>query len=229
MSELHATADRSVFGGFLVTNLRLAWALTLPLALGCGLISPLLVRILFGSAFAGAALVGTIMSAVALLMVINTLINIPIAASGRMWQAFGMTLGWALLFVLFGLIFIPPWGAVGASVTFLVSYIAFLAIEFTYCWHAFDTSFRNFARLAVISAAGFPIAVGLTVRLSGFNYCAMAILAFAGFVVLDWMWATDASMRRMVRGVLVQVQESIKSRVRLNRTPYVQPEVQGAE
>ncbi|MGO8818051.1 MAG: oligosaccharide flippase family protein [Terriglobia bacterium] len=221
MSELHATADRSVFGSFLVTHLRLAWALTLPLALGLGLFSPLLVRILFGSAFAGASLAGTMMSGAALLMVVNAFINIPIAASGRMWQAFGMTLGWALLFILFGLLFIPAWGAVGAATTFLFSYLAFLAIEFTYCWHAFGTSFKNFARLAVISAGGFLITIGIAVRLSGFIYCAIALLVFAGTVTLDWMWATDPSTRRMVRGGIVQMLEAIGDMLRLKASPFL--------
>jgi O-antigen/teichoic acid export membrane protein len=223
MSELHTRADSAVFGSFLVTNLRLAWALTLPLAVGCGLLSPLLVRVLFGSAFAGASLLGTIMSAVALLMVVNTFINVPIAASGRMWQAFGMTLGWALLFVLCGLIFIPAWGAVGAPLTFLVSYLVYLAIEFTYCRHIFGTSFADFSRLAVITAGGFLLAVGVTVHFSGFAYYAMALLCFISIVTLDWMWAIDASTRRMVEGSIGQMLRAFGRRTHLNTSPFVQP------
>ena len=152
MSELHARSDSSVFGSFLATNLRLAWALTIPIALGCGLLSPVLVRILFGSAYGSASLPGTIMSLAALLMVLNAFINASVVASGRMWQAFGMTLSWALLFVLCGLIFIPAWGTVGAAATFLVSYVLYLAVEFTY-WqvrfryfpHWLRSSCRNFS------------------------------------------------------------------------------------
>ncbi len=229
MSELHARADSSAFRNFLVANLRVAWALTLPLALGSGLFSPFLVRVLFGSAFGAASLVATIMSAAALLMVLNAFINVPIAASGRMWQGFAMTLGWALLLVLCGLIFIPPLGAVGAALTILVSLVVYVAVGFAYCRYTFGTSFTNFTRLAVISAGGFLIAVGIAVHFSGFAYLTVALLAFTGFVILDWVWATDVSTRRIVRGSVVQMLGALGSKTRLDLYPFGQPEEGGGK
>lgn len=222
MSELHARADSAVFASFLVKNLRLAWALTLPLALGCGLFSPLLVRILFGSAFAGASLLATIMSAAALLMVVNTFINIPIAASGRMWQAFGMTLGWALLFLLCGSFFISAWGVVGAPLTFVVSYVGYLAVEFTYCRYAFGTSFASFSRLAMVTAGGFLLAVGITVHFSGIACYAMALLAFIGVLSLEWMWAIDPETRRAARRTIVQMLGTVRNGTRLKTSAFAQ-------
>src|SRR5262249_3698136 len=55
MSEAHAKSRGGVFTGLVSGNLRMLWLFTLPLALGCAAFAPLLVRILFGEAYAGAA------------------------------------------------------------------------------------------------------------------------------------------------------------------------------
>jgi O-antigen/teichoic acid export membrane protein len=161
MSEAYVSERREEFSRLVGTNLRLIWALTLPMAVGCALFAPLLVPICFGPAYRAATPLVFPMSFVALLMVINGMVGNAIAGSGRMWHAFVINLFWLGMFVLFGYFLIPRWGSWGLSINFALSYLFFTVGVWFYSRRFLGVVYERLRRLVLltsVAAAGVGVA-----------------------------------------------------------------------
>lgn len=196
LSEAH-TAQRADFGALVSSNARTIWLLTLPLALGIALASPLLLRTLFGVAYQQAALTAFVLSLSGLLMGVIGLFNTALAAAGRMWHGCAITLGWAMIFVATGLFCIPRWGAAGAALTYAVSHLFYLGATGLYARLRLQVRGSGMRRLALLTLVTFAAAAVIFLVWQGVAfYCAGALLLLA-LLAAEWLWVCSPAERAL--------------------------------
>jgi O-antigen/teichoic acid export membrane protein len=178
LSEAHA-AQRERFGKLVGSNARTIWLLTLPLALGVALASPLLLRVLFGAAYQAAAPAAFALSLTGLLMGLIGLFNTALAAAGRIWYGCAITFGWAVIFVITGLISIPRWGLTGCALAYLVSHLFYFSGTALYVRTALRVRGIGAWRLAALTAAAFVAALLIFLVCAGVTFYCAAVLLLA--------------------------------------------------
>ena len=198
MAEAHALSEPQMFRRLLSSNVHGMWALTLPLALACAVLSPLLVGALFGAAYSAAAPLVSVMSFTALVMVIIGLINTALVASGRLWQAFGIGLAWAVLFFVLGLVCIPRWGAMGAAAVLGVSHVFYFIGLFVYSRFALGVVYSGLGRLVIVTIPAFSLAVAIIVSFRGVALYSMAALLLSSMIAVEWFWVCDGPEKALL-------------------------------
>lgn len=189
MSEVYASRDHERFSTLVSTNLRLVWALALPIAAGCALISPLLIRLLFGNPFLSAVPLAAIMSFSALFIVINSVIGYAIAASGQMWHGFTINLFWLTVFMCFANALIPRMAASGLAVTFAASYMTFTVAVFLYSRWFMGVRFKKLLALVLLTVLGFAATALVLVTSSAWSSFAAALIVLPLIVLGELKWA----------------------------------------
>lgn len=199
MSEAHAASESAIFTDMVGANLRAMWAFSMPLALGCGLFSPLLIKMLFGTAYLAAAPVAFVLSFTALLMLLVGLLNTAITASGRMWHNLVITFGWSVIFVVAGLVCIPRWGVKGCAAVFAVTQVLYLAGVFAYSRLALQVRCEWIGRMVTLTALSFCMAAIIFIKLRGMSGYAAGITLLLCLVVAEWFWIFEADERGRLR------------------------------
>lgn len=202
MSETYASSERNGFALLVGQNVRLVWALTLPISLGCALFSPWIVTLLFGSAYRDAIPLIGVMCLAALLMAINNVIGSAIAASGRMWQGFAINLFWLAVFLVSGLLLIPRWGSFGLAISFAISYLAFTIFTWRYTTRFLGLTYEKVFFLSVLTLAACALVWGVSVAGGDFLRLTVAVVLLFGLVGTEWRWVLSASERSVVVGLL---------------------------
>jgi len=213
MSEARVEPEHESFNQLVTTNLRAIWAVTLPIALVCALISPVLIRGFFGSAYVAATKIAFVMSLAALLMMLDRVLGQAITASGRMWHRFLLVLGWAATFAVVSVLAVPRLGIVGSAVAFVVSYLIFFGSVGLYCHVQFRVTWQPFRRLATLTAVGF--AAGEAIARSHkliWLYAGSALLVFV-VVSFEWLWVFDKPERRTIRFMASRLCRELLSRL----------------
>lgn|GEM_PF-1549636 len=205
MSEAWAHEPSEVFSNLVSANLRLMWAMTLPLALGSALLAPVLLRLVFGSAYSAAAPLVFALGFSAVLMVVIGLINTAIAASGRMWHGLGITSGWIVTFIAIGLVYIPKWGAAGGAVTFAASHLFYLAIGYLYLRYFLQVKCEKVGRLAMLTLVGFAAAAPALLTDLGSAMPLLAGLLLLAVITVEWIWVCDEIDRAALRQTLARL------------------------
>jgi O-antigen/teichoic acid export membrane protein len=194
LSEAHA-AQRERFGELLGSNARMIWLLTLPLALGVALASPLLLRVLFGAEYQPAASAAFALSLTGVLMGLIGLFNTALAAAGRIWPGCAITLSWAVIFVVAGLVCIPRWGATGCALASAVSHLFYCGATGLYTQKVLRARGIGIRRLALLTLAAFGAALSIFLIYEGVAfYCAGALL-LAALLVAEWRWVCSPAER----------------------------------
>lgn len=199
MSEAHAGVEQERFGRLVGTSLRWLWALTLPLALGGALASPLIINVLFGSDYAAAIPSAFVMSLAALLMVNTGLLNTAIIAAGQAWQGCVITLLWATVFFAAGWICIPRWGAMGGAVAFTLSQGFYFIGTCLYSRRALRMTSDGLGRLAVLTGLSAAAAIFVTFNLQGPAFYFASLLVLLGVLCAEWSWIGVETERRQLR------------------------------
>lgn len=196
LSEAHA-AQQASFGALVSSNARTIWLLTLPLALGIALASPLLLRILFGGAYQQTTLTAFVLSLTGLLMGVIGLFNTALIAAGRIWHACAITFGWAVVFTATGLISIPRWGATGSALTYLISHTFYFIATWLSARAALQVRGSGLQRLLLLTLAAFTAAAMLFFVWQGIAfYCAGALLLMA-LLAVEWHWVCRPAERAL--------------------------------
>lgn len=204
LSEAHAggqtgNAGTQLFRRLVGTNLRWLWALTLPLALGGALAATLVIELLFGPAYVAAVPAAFVMSLAALLMVNTGLLNTAIIAAGRTWQGCGITLAWAMVFVIGGFICIPRWGAMGGAVAFTLSQAFYFAGTYLYARGVLRMESDGLGRLAALTGLSGVAAVFITLFLQGTAFYFAATALLLGVICTEWLWIGVEPERQRLR------------------------------
>lgn len=187
--------DAAVFGQLVSDNLRLIWAVTLPIALGCALFAPLLIIIFFGGAYAEAAPLAFPLSISALFMLNTGLLNTALTAAGRAWHGCAIAFVWLLMFISSNLFCITRWGARGTALAYLGSHIFYFAMSYVYSHKMLRVNHRKIGQLLLLTGASFGLAIVLRLLLQDIYYYLAALLLLIGVALLEWKWVSDAPER----------------------------------
>lgn len=201
MSETYESSDPRDFSRLVGTNLRIVWALTLPIALGCALFAPWVVRVAFGHAYEGATTLASGMGFVALLMVVDGVIGNSIAGSGKMWHGFALNGFWALVFFASSAALIPRWGAAGLAATFGISYIV---LTLSVSWYGHAVLRITYEKLGVLSGLTCASVVLATLGLllgNGSGGLVFKVLLVLAILWVELRWVLDEGDRVYLRGV----------------------------
>jgi O-antigen/teichoic acid export membrane protein len=204
MSETHASSKQGEFSALVGANLRLVWAMTLTISLGCALFAPWIVRLLFGAAYRAAAPLAFIMSLVGLLMAINNVIGNAIAASGRMWYGFGVNCFWLVIFLFSCFVFIPRWGGAGLALSFAVSYLAFTVVVWQCSRWLLSIIYERLGLLTGLTLTAWGLSAGVRFVSGEFLGPVTAVILVLGLTVAEWKWVLTASERSAIAGILRQ-------------------------
>jgi O-antigen/teichoic acid export membrane protein len=211
LAEAQASPDTRLFNDLVRRSLRTIWLLTLPLALGCALFSPLLIKLFYGGKFTAAAPAAFVMSVAGLFMAVVGLLNAIIAARGKLWQGCAITLGWAIVFTGASFFAIPRWGALGAAVTFASSYIVYLVSLCCYLHFILHIDLRTMQRLIVLTVGGCLLAFTLVYICVGFTLYLAAAALLVGIVMGGVYWVCDETERKVCELGLTRFRQVVMS------------------
>lgn len=211
LTEANASADVTLFNQLVSRSLRTIWLLTLPLALGCALFSPLLIRLLYGGKFMAAAPAAFVMSVAGLFMAVVGLVNAVIAARGRIWQGCGIAFGWATVFTLTGVLVIPRWGAVGAAATFAFSYALYLLLLCLYLHFVLHIDLHSMRRPTALTIGSCAVAAMLIYTCAGMTLYLAATALLTGIIVAGVFWVCDETERKVCELGLTRFRQVILS------------------
>lgn len=122
LSDAHGRADGAQFREALSMNLRVTWAVGLPMTVLVTTLGRPLAG-LFGRQFEGSANVTGVLMASCLFMVLNSAVGVALAGSGRMWTGACLNAAWAAALVTGSLVLVPRHGAVGLAWAYLVAFL----------------------------------------------------------------------------------------------------------
>ncbi len=202
MSEAHAKSGLDQFSQLVSTNLRLIWALTLPISVGCALFAPLIVKFLFGSAYRDAANLASMMSLVALVIAVGSVIGYAVAGSGRMWHGFWINAFWLVAFISGAMILVPAYSTKGLALAFLISY-SLLALAFCgYSKIVLRVGYAPLRSLLILSFSSIAVATTVHASLTGGWLWMTSLLTIAGLIVVEWRLTLNEYERRRLVSLL---------------------------
>ena len=201
MSESH-TAEPNRFSVLVSTNVRLIWALTLPLAVSLTFFAPAIVGTLFGSSYLGAAQLASIMSYVALVVAVGGVIGNATAGAGRMWHAFWINGLWLVAFVATAALLVPRWGALGLATAFLLSYLFLGGVFWAYSRLALRTMYDHSILLLALTVLSAVTALVARRLLDGLPLFITGFLIGATIVVIEWRVVIGHTERSEIRGII---------------------------
>lgn len=202
MSETYASLDPSKFGKLVSANLRVIWALTLPISFGCAVFAPRIVRIVFGSAYVHAATLASVMSFVALLMALNSMVGNAIAGAGQMWHGLALNAIWAAIFLAAAAVLIPQWGGMGLVAAFGLSYLLLTIASCLYTKFYLRVNYDRLGLLAILTLASAGIAYLVFRSNGGTMEWSFASAVFFGLMGAELKWALDEKERKFFMGFL---------------------------
>jgi lipopolysaccharide exporter len=198
MSEAYTVRGKQAFGRFVSDNLRLIWAITLPLCFGSALFAEKLVAIGFGSRYAAAAPLARWMSIVALLIAINSQIGLALSSLGKMWQALALNMAWLIVFVPLAA-FGAHAGALGVAYAYCLSYLVFTVLLWIYSEKSLGVRYRHLFPLLILSGLVFLLGGWVGSRpmygVDGWS----RFLLIPGLLVLEWTWVLRDAERTRLR------------------------------
>ena len=211
LTEANATTDVAMFDQLVTRSLRSIWLLTLPLALGCALFSPLLINLLYGEKFRAAAPAAFVISVAGLFMANVGFLNAVIAAKGRIWQGCGIVFGWAVIFAATGWLAIPRWGAIGAAATFAFSYVIYLLSLFLYLQFVLRINLQTMRRPLTLTFVSCSLAILLFYTCTGMILYLSSVLLLAGIVIGAIFWVCDETERKVCESGIARFRQMVLS------------------
>lgn len=196
LTEAHASEEQERFNELVRRSLRGIWFLTLPIALGCALFSSVLIELFYGGKYLAAAPAAFLMSLAGLFMAIVGLLNAILAAAGKIWSGCAITLGWAIIFASGAGLLIPRWGAIGAAITFGVSYVLYFFLLGGYLHFFLGVKLHTMRRPALLTVGSYLLAMILPAVFSGLALFLAALILLALITLVGVFWVCDETERR---------------------------------
>ncbi len=195
LSEAHSSGNLRRFGGLVSDNFRLMWAITLPIAAGCAVLSTPVIHLLFGAQYERAGDLVLAMSFAGVLMILNSVVINATFGCGYLWHGFLLSLGWLTLFLGIGHLLIPAWGALGLACTFVLSYAPLATVGAVYAARILGAQFKKIAVLLTMTVMAFGAAFALHRLVQGTPLFALGCLTTLLLVVSEWIWVCDERER----------------------------------
>ena len=131
LTEIYGGDNPEIFVQALSANIRTLWSLALPLGfLAIGFSSWL--TSLFGTQFHGVRKVLALIVCFSIVFVVKTTVGQALIASGKMWIAFLLTIGWSLIFLPMAAYWSGSSGAAGLSLAYFISCFCLILASLIY-------------------------------------------------------------------------------------------------
>lgn len=157
-SETYGRADKKEFLDAFLMNLRLTWAIALPITiLVIALRNPL--SELFGSQFEGTAGIITVLMAASFLSIVNNVVGTALTGAGRMWTGTAFNLAWAIALIVATALLAPGYGGRGLAYAYLLAYLLHTVWQMAYVEIklAHSSILSNYSLVIVTAATLLPV------------------------------------------------------------------------
>lgn len=183
VSKLHSESPEDL-PQFMMRTYRVVMFIALiPTLLLIAMPEPFL-RILYSSAYVGAADVVRLMAPAFYLGSLGSIVGYGMYGTGQMWGALLLNGLWAIPFVILTIILVPVWGDIGLSTAVLISYAVLAMVALAFSKYSWSVEVRHLGSIFLIAAVSFPVAEFLSlVTGSWLRFMFAAMLATAVFIV----------------------------------------------
>lgn len=182
ISELHANNTNKI-SEVISTSFRFAALITLPVAVGLGLFSKIIIPTIYGEAFYDAWLILYFMSATMFLMTIGIILGNVFSGTGKMWQGFGVNFLWMIVFVGTSHYFVGLYGLIGLGYAYLISYIFHTVVQLTYFDKKLNIKFSGLKFLFSFALLAFLVSYIVLTTLDGFIYYLVSLALMMVFII----------------------------------------------
>jgi O-antigen/teichoic acid export membrane protein len=122
ISETHGLEDKSDFIKAVSLNFHIIWTVSFPLTI-ITIIAGKELTSFFGKQFSGTTPILAILMVAVFLNVVNNVVGVTLAGSGKMWIGALMNVGWSGVLIIASLIWIPSLGGFGLALAYLLAYL----------------------------------------------------------------------------------------------------------
>ena len=206
---MYATGSVERTRGQLTAVLRMTAFLSLPLTLSIGFGSTMIIGFLYGPEYIAAAPLVFIISIVAFVDTVGTVLENTLLATRRTRSVFLLTIMQACVITVASLLLITSFGLLGIGLAMLLNSVLYVGVVSTYLLKKGELSFQGIRRalfLSVIAFAGAAAVVGL-IGLGN----VVSSLTFLAVVVLVEVRLLPRNDRRMLVDVLVDLVKRVRS------------------
>ena len=202
LSEVHADRSRIRFSELTSMNIRLTWAVGLPVCFLCATAGPYMIPALFGQRYTVSSGAILAMSFSSLLTVITSGLGAGIMGAGRMWAFLGLTSIWLFCFVCLGSVLAPLMGALGLGLTYFASYLLSACAMWRYLSVRTCGPIVGLGSVALLTVTALVASVILVVCLPALRCASVGAVLTVALVGVEYLWVVDANERRAVARVL---------------------------
>jgi PST family polysaccharide transporter len=199
LSEAHSSGNLQRFGGLVGDNFRLMWAITLPIAAGCAVLSTPVIHLLFGAQYERASDLVVAMSLAGVMMILNSVVMNACIGRGYLWQALAFHLGWVSVFLTLAHLLIPRQGAMGLAGAFVLSYVPLALGAAVYAAKVLGARFARLAPLVALTVAAFAATLALHRAAHGPLLLILGAALTLLLIAAEWMWVFDRAERAEVK------------------------------
>ena len=202
LSETRAASGQQAFSDLVGNNLRLIWALTLPISFAFALFARNIMVLAFGNGFAPAAGLTSWMAFTALIIAINSQIGSAISSLGRMWQALAINAIWLTIFMPVSYVAVARTGALGLAVAYCISYVIFTVVVWKYSQIYLDVRYQRLAQLISNTAFVLVLSLFLARQVDGLVVVLAKLASLALLLVSEWLCVLRPEERRNVSSLM---------------------------
>ncbi len=210
VSEVYATLTEERTREKMTSLLRLTMFLSLPLALSVGLGSALLIPLLYGQAYAPAAILLYVLTIAAFLDSMGVVAENTLLGTGRTWYILRLNVAQAAVLVGGSILLVPALGVIGAAYTTVLASAAYFAgafVEFGRRREIAGKSVRDIAALAIVAFGASTVLVSV----AGLENYLLSTILLAAVIVVELALLTPrdrAILRSSIKGVLAGIGRS---------------------
>ena len=175
--------------------LHMTFVFFLPVTMALALFSRLALTILYGEAYSAAWQVLFLLSAGTFLIATDNVIVCVLFGTGRIWVSFGLNVMWMVALIPTAVLLIPPLGALGLGIAYLISYVVYTAGVLAYSHFKFGIVLHDMEVILPIAAFAFVLSVIPSLIAEGLSYylisfAALAVITAAVVVMLrEYEWS----------------------------------------
>lgn len=180
-AEIHGRNNKEDFRHAFNINLSLTWVSALPLMIALIIFREPL-SALFGKQYIGMSPIIILLMVTAFLNIVNNVVGIALAGTGRMWLGTTFNVVWAVALIIGTMIFVPVFGGMGMAVAYLISYVLHTMLQFVYTDIQLVPKLirEKYLLIAItlITILAFPVMIYLNIK----SYFVDALILITSFI-----------------------------------------------
>lgn len=163
--------------------------ITLPLTVGLGLFSKIILPIVYGAAYYNAWFMLFFMAATAYIVSLTRIGSEVLSGLGKMWQQLGMNAIWMAVFISISYYFIGIYGLIGLGFALIVGQLVYIVIQLVYLYKI-KLVVRGLAPLSALSLGAFVTCYIVLTTLNGTKFYLSAIILILAIIGIEYLLLT---------------------------------------